>query len=168
MQTQLKIEGWPAMVTLDGACRYLSLSPAQFSGLVERWDVPPVEIETAGEALVWRLSDLDRLIKRLPSAPIPFAKTQSVPTVRLDRSTLECLAQAVASELRSRVPLPGQAVRQFVSIKEAGHQLSLGRSTLYRMIQDGALEVRRVGRRTLIAQASIEALLNPESERPLG
>lgn len=46
-----------------------------------------------------------------------------------------------------------------VSIKEAGRILGLGRSTIYGLISDGALEVRRIGSRTLIPMAAIDAPL---------
>lgn len=65
MQPQLKIEGWSALVTLDDACRFMSLNADQFRKLVEKWKVYPVAIEGSDEAVVWRLRDLDQLIKRL-------------------------------------------------------------------------------------------------------
>lgn len=45
-----------------------------------------------------------------------------------------------------------------VSIPEAGRMLSVGRSTLYRLISDGQLETVKIGRRTLVRIASIRAL----------
>jgi excisionase family DNA binding protein len=44
------------------------------------------------------------------------------------------------------------------SIPEAGKMLSVGRSTLYRLIGEGKLEAVKIGRRTLIRVASIRAL----------
>lgn len=45
-----------------------------------------------------------------------------------------------------------------ISIPEAGKMLSVGRSTLYRLIGDGKLETVKIGRRTLIRVTSIRAL----------
>jgi excisionase family DNA binding protein len=44
------------------------------------------------------------------------------------------------------------------SIPEAVRMLSVGRSTLYRLISDGKLETVKIGRRTLIRVDSIKAL----------
>lgn len=48
--------------------------------------------------------------------------------------------------------------RIFASIKETGSVLGLGRSTIYRMINDRQLETVKMGRRTLVRIASIEAV----------
>lgn len=45
-----------------------------------------------------------------------------------------------------------------VSIPDAGRMLSVGRSTLYRLIADGKLETVKIGRRTLVRIASVRAL----------
>lgn len=158
MQTQLKIEGWPALVTLGDACRYLSLGPRQFRSVVEKWRVYPVAIDDTGEAVVWRLRDLDQLIKRLPSVPLLPEDYGTTGTVRLDHVAIEQIARAVVSRLEAHGGLQPQPQRRFVTVKEAGMQLSLGRSTIYRLINEGKLDVRRVGNRTLVSQSSIEAL----------
>jgi excisionase family DNA binding protein len=44
------------------------------------------------------------------------------------------------------------------SVPEAVKMLSVGRSTLYRLIKDGRLETVKIGRRTLIRIDSIKAL----------
>lgn len=44
------------------------------------------------------------------------------------------------------------------SIPEAGKMLSVGRSTLYRLIAEGKLETVKIGRRTLIRITSIRSL----------
>jgi excisionase family DNA binding protein len=51
-----------------------------------------------------------------------------------------------------------------ISIPEAGKMLSVGRSTLYRLIGDGQLETVKIGRRTLIRVTSIRALAGEASE----
>ena len=45
--------------------------------------------------------------------------------------------------------------RQLLSIKYAVFQLGISRTKIYTMINEGALEVRRIGRHTLVTQASI-------------
>ena len=48
--------------------------------------------------------------------------------------------------------------RLLVSVAEAGHMLSLGRTTIYRLIGEKKLEVVKIGRRTLIRIDSIRHL----------
>jgi len=50
----------------------------------------------------------------------------------------------VASRLEAFGALQAQPKRHFVTIKEAGLQLSLGRTTFYRLINEGKRIVRRV------------------------
>lgn len=48
--------------------------------------------------------------------------------------------------------------RMFASIQETGATLGLGRTTIYRMVNEGQLEKVKLGRRTLIRMSSIQAL----------
>lgn len=48
------------------------------------------------------------------------------------------------------------------SINEACHVSSLGRTRLYQLIGEGKLDVRKIGKRTLIPAASLRALINGE------
>ncbi len=48
------------------------------------------------------------------------------------------------------------------SVNGAAKALSLGRTTIYELINSGKLETVKLGRRTLIKTASIRALMNPE------
>jgi excisionase family DNA binding protein len=48
------------------------------------------------------------------------------------------------------------------SVNGAAKALSLGRTTVYELINSGKLETVKLGRRTLIKTASIRALINPE------
>ena len=45
------------------------------------------------------------------------------------------------------------------SVREACRVSSLGRTRLYQLIGEGRLEVRKVGKRTLIPAASLRALV---------
>lgn len=48
------------------------------------------------------------------------------------------------------------------SINEACRVSSLGRTRLYQLISEGKLDVRKIGKRTLIPAASLRALVNGE------
>ena len=45
------------------------------------------------------------------------------------------------------------------SVKDACRVSSLGRTRLYQLIGEGRLEVRKIGKRTLIPAASLRALI---------
>lgn len=49
------------------------------------------------------------------------------------------------------------------SVGEACRVSSLGRTRLYQLIGEGRLEVRKIGRRTLIPAASLRALIEGEA-----
>ena len=48
------------------------------------------------------------------------------------------------------------------SVREACRISSLGRTRLYQLIGEGRLEVRKIGKRTLIPAASLRALIGGE------
>lgn len=56
--------------------------------------------------------------------------------------------------------------RIFASIRETGSVLGLGRSTIYRMINEGQLETVKIGSRTLVRIASIEAVASGTKQAP--
>ena len=90
----------------------------------------------------------------------------------LMRGQLEEMAQHFEDLVRESAqtirPNPGKAVIGIPtapaaepltrSIKETAQLLSIGRSTIYRLIGEGALETVKIGHRTLIKSASIRAL----------
>lgn len=49
------------------------------------------------------------------------------------------------------------------SVTEACRVTSIGRTRLYILIAEGRLEVRKIGRRTLIPAASLRALIEGEA-----
>ena len=49
------------------------------------------------------------------------------------------------------------------SVREACRVTSLGRTRLYQLIGEGRLEVRKIGKRTLIPAASLRALVTGAS-----
>lgn len=56
--------------------------------------------------------------------------------------------------------------RLLVSEREARAALGIGRVGLQRLIADGHLETRQVGRRTLVTVASLTRYCAPQSEAP--
>lgn len=49
------------------------------------------------------------------------------------------------------------------SIRDACRLTSLGRTRLYQLIGEGTLEVRKIGKRTLIPAASLRALIEGQA-----
>ena len=147
------IEGWPALLSSEMAARYLSVDEITLTEFAIRWGIDPVELET--DSPRWRRSDLDRLIRRLPTTAIAdvFSRPRQV---GLDDTTIERIASAVALRLGAR---GRDSQRSLVSIKDAGDTLGVARSTIYRLINEGQLSTRRIGRRTLIPMADIDAIL---------
>lgn len=47
-----------------------------------------------------------------------------------------------------------------VSVNDAARALGLGRTSIYALINDGRLEARKLGRRTLVTTQSIRALID--------
>jgi excisionase family DNA binding protein len=50
-----------------------------------------------------------------------------------------------------------------LSIKDAARRLSLGRTTIYKLIGEGQLHRVKIGNRTLISMASLRALIDGQS-----
>lgn len=49
-----------------------------------------------------------------------------------------------------------------VSIKDAGHALSIGRTSVYALINSGELDTRKMGRRRLITAESLRRLVDKQ------
>ena len=149
------VAAWPALLGTDAACHYLSLDRHQFERLTARWHVHPVE---AGDGVtLWRRSDFDGLIKRLPTVPLTQA-SQPVPTMKLDRITIDQIVEGLVARLGSRPAVGGPNAPQFLSIRDTCQRLGLSRTKVYAMIADGTLRMRKFGNRTLVTIESIEAL----------
>lgn len=54
---------------------------------------------------------------------------------------------------------PTTIQRKLCTIPNVGEQLSVGRDTVYRLINDGTLRRVKVGARTLIPQADVDAFV---------
>lgn len=143
---------WPAMLTFELACRYLSLESARFQALAERHHVYPVEVDDV--CALWRRSDLNRLVGRLPIVRSVQGDPAQPKLIALDAATVHQLATLIAARLDQSGDSP-----ELLSVKEAGRRLGLSRSTVYKMIDQGTLVVRRIGGRTLITRDSISSVI---------
>ena len=56
--------------------------------------------------------------------------------------------------------LNAQVVRKALSVHEAAHVLSIGRTTLYGLVKSGDLRATKLGRKTLFLQRDIESFLD--------
>lgn len=50
------------------------------------------------------------------------------------------------------------------SVTDAAHALGIGRTTMWRMVQNGEVPVVRVGRRVLVPREALETLARSESD----
>lgn len=146
-------EGWPALMTSEMAGRYLSVSEEMLHRLAARHTVHAVLVES--EDPRWRKQDLDRLVRKLPVSADTSMPVRKMQILRLDDHDVSSIANAVAARLGSGAAL---SERRLVSIREAGKMLGIGRSTVYRMMEDGRLATRKIGRRTLVQVDSINVL----------
>lgn len=154
------IEGWPALMSTEMAARYLSVEKEKLIDLASLFDAQVVELDNG--RVRWRRQELDRLIKKLPQVSSRALAAQPARVFRLEPSQLDELADAVALRLERKAPA---AERKLISIREAGSILGIGRSTIYRMINEGRLERRRIGRRTLIQIESVQAVLQGDLDQ---
>jgi excisionase family DNA binding protein len=148
---------WPAALTLDQACRYLSIELQGFGALMDRSRILPVDLGDGQPR--WRRFDLDSLLKRLPVLP-QSTPASGTATITLDRKTIDEIVSAIRTSLPSSDALDTPRTGGVASIKGAIKQLGLSRTTLYKMIADGTLEVRKIGKRTLVLQDSIDRLIS--------
>ena len=148
------VEGWPALMTTEMAARYLSADEAHFLKLASTFELPCVQIDELSAR--WRKQDLDRVIKKLPSTPARHLSDSGKRIVQLDHSQIEAIAEAISKRIgRHRTT----SESQLVSIADATAILGIGRSTVYRLISEGALQTRRIGRRTLVPRSELERML---------
>jgi excisionase family DNA binding protein len=134
------------------AC-YLALDEATFQSVTARNEIRPVE-PFPGE-LRWRRVDLDAHVKRLPQVEPPRI-TRDRAAIELGEDTIAKLTAAVVRCLSEK---PANDPRALLSIGDTTRLLEPGRSTIYKMIGDGSLQPRRIGRRTLIPRSQVDALL---------
>jgi excisionase family DNA binding protein len=53
------------------------------------------------------------------------------------------------------------------SISEAARALSIGRTTIYKLIREGRLEIVKIGRRTLVKANSIRKLVEDKTNQDI-
>lgn len=160
MHIQLTVAPWPALLSLEDACRYLSLDNRAFLALADRWRVEAVAVD--GSQTMWRTRDLDALLRRLPTSKLTPVCEHGWQPAELSNASIDRIVHAISAYLGSNhLARPNKPL--LVSIKEACTQLGISRTRVYEMIKNGSLSVRRIGRRTLVTQQSIEALFNHPS-----
>lgn len=149
------LEAWPALMTDEMAARYLSLEAREFRAAMRRSKIAPVEV--ADDRSRWRKADLDRFVKLLPAqagwsneSP-PVAKL-----MRLDERSLRQLADFLTPKLEALQP---HSKPELLTIRDAMATVRVSRSTIYRLINEGRLEKKQIGGRTLITRSSITLLL---------
>lgn len=148
------VDGWPTLMSLDLALRYLSVDEATFCAVAEEFGVETIELRP--DMPRWRKADLDRLIKRLPIRRGVAATRRQPAGLVISEAEIERLALVIARHLGSREP--GQAP-ELLSIKDAARQLGLSRTTVYGLINEGRLKTRQIGRRRLVLRTAIEAIM---------
>ena len=155
MTKPLLLEGWPALLTHEMAARYLSLDGDTFATVAEQYRVYPVTAALGCER--WRRSDLDRLIRRLETKPLPSAKSPAGKhEIALDQDTLRKLASMIEQSLRG---YGGRPSGEYLSIRDLASEFCISKASIYKLIGAGKIEARRLGGRTLIKRSSVEALL---------
>lgn len=148
------LDGWPALMSMDLACRYLSVDEPTFRSVAMEYRLDAVELEDSIPR--WKKADLDRLTKRLPTHTSFSASHLPAGKPSITDADIQKIVRALAEHVADTGPRPSP---ELVSIKEASRLLGLGRSTIYKLMNEGRLETRRIGARTLIPRASIELLL---------
>lgn len=71
------LPAWPALMNLEYACAYTSLSEAQFKALAARYNVAARDLGGL-RGVRWRRADLDRLIDMLPAHGEPSVEVAVV------------------------------------------------------------------------------------------
>lgn len=153
------IEGWPALMTTEMAARYISIGEEHFLQIASTFDLPCVQID--GQSARWRKQDLDRVIKKLPTASARHLPDPERRIVRLDPSQIEAIADAVAKRIAH---VGTQSESKLVSISDATAILGVGRSTIYKLINEGALQTKRIGRRTLVPRSDLNQMLSGDPD----
>lgn len=141
---------WPALLTAELAARYLSVDENSLRVLAQAHGVGPVDLKVELER--WRRTDLDRLVRGLPTKPI-VPSLRDPPTGRISDADLD----RIAARIQGAKPAPQRRVYSF---KEAAEVCGLSRTTLWRMARRGELKTIRIGSRTLVAAEQIDALLS--------
>ncbi len=158
------IDGWPALMSVELATRYLSIDEATFRGLMREYRLETVEPRP--DVQRWRKTDLDRLAKRLPANTSFSASNVEPVRLVISDADVERIAQAIA---RQRGTGERGQPPELMSIKDASRLLGLSRTTVYNLINnlinEGRLQTRQIGRRRLVPRSSIQAILADQGPR---
>lgn len=114
-------------------------------------DLKAVELDD--NTIRWRKTDLDRLVRRLPIKNQFFAENKSQNRISPELDEIRSILEKIVSGT-------GTTQSKLVSISEASNLLGVGRSTIYRQMESGALGKRKIGSRTLIVRSDIDRILS--------
>lgn len=152
---QVHVEGWPALLTDEAACRYLSIERAPFCRLVDARQISPVEVEPG--IWRWRKQDLDRAIKWLPVAPVAAGERSS--NIAMSEAMIAKVVDVVLAKAKHQSASSDRIRPQTLSVLETAKHLGISRSKVYELINEERLHFRKIGGRTLVLVESIEGLL---------
>ena len=146
---------WPALMSKEFASHYLSLDNRTFELLTSQYSLFPVIVSDNENR--WRKTDLDKLIRKLPEDIAFTSSASDKRELYLEKSSLDELAIKIGNQLRNA---EANKTSSLVSIDETAGFLGVGRSTVYRLIENDRLVKRKIGRRTLITRDSVNLLLD--------
>jgi excisionase family DNA binding protein len=142
-------------MSLAMAAGYLSIDENSFQKIARANDLRPVDLGLELER--WRRSDLDRLIAKLPGVERGMGMPAQQAATPSQASLSETDLDRIATRLQAR---PGAALPQACNIRQAAEALGIGRSTVYRLINDGKLTPKRIAGRVVIRRSEIDRLLD--------
>lgn len=111
----LIIDGWPALMSLELALRYLSADEPTFHRLV--WEHGLESVELSPEVLRWKKADLDRLIKRMPTSRSAAPGIYNAGRSAISDADIDRIARAVTKHGGLAEPTRPP---ELVSIKDGG------------------------------------------------
>ena len=149
----LILRPWPLLLTTEMASQFLSLDRERFLELVKQIRIDAIDID--GDEVRWHRRDIEKAVSKLPKIYSQSLMKSSLRARSLDDSTIDRIAAAVAVRMQG----VGQArLPELVSLRDACKALGVGRSTIYRLINTGRIEVKHIGRRSLIPRSEIEKI----------
>jgi excisionase family DNA binding protein len=142
-------------MSLATAARYLSIDEHSFRSVARAHDLRTVDLGLDLERR--RRSDLDRLIAKLPNRegllPLRLQRNELAPSGGLTDADVD----RIAAKLRGRTEPARDGA---CDLREAAATLSISRTTLYRLVNEGRLKTIRIAGRVLVRRSDLEQLLN--------
>jgi excisionase family DNA binding protein len=137
------------------AAGYLSVDENSFQKIARANDLRPVDLGLELER--WRRSDLDRVISKLPSVEHGMRMAAQQAAAPSHASISEADLDRIATRLQART---GPNLPQACTIRQTAEALGIGRSTVYRLINEGKLTPKRIAGRVVIRRSEIDQFLD--------